>query len=85
MIEKTVPHNALVVVTETPTALERTFALARSGSFRSMGGLKQQLRFEGFREDQLQGTLLRKQLVLLMASAKLGSPCSTLRRLVPKR
>lgn len=85
MIEKKVPHNAHVATAETPTTLERAFVLARSGSFQSMTSLKEQLRFEGFRVDQLQSRLLRKQLALLMASAKPGSACATLRRLVQKR
>jgi hypothetical protein len=70
---------------QAPTVIERAFSLARSGSFRSMAGLQQQLRLEGFREEQLRSGHLRKQLVVLMHAAKPDSPCTPVRRVLQKR
>jgi hypothetical protein len=70
---------------QAPTAIERAFSLARSGSFRTMTTLKQQLRLEGFREEQLRSNHLRKQLVQLMQAAKPDSPCATVGRVLQTR
>ena len=56
------------------TAVERAFALARSGSCLSVQDIKLKMREEGFSvsetEPHLAGPSIRKQLVALMAEAQ---------------
>jgi hypothetical protein len=51
-------------------ALERAFALARSGDFAGVGAIRNQLRAEGFDATQVDGPLLLKQLRALIDTAK---------------
>jgi hypothetical protein len=43
------------------TALERAFELARSGKYASVKAIREQLRREGYAQQQLMGDLLAKQ------------------------
>ena len=56
------------------TAVERAFAIARSGTCLSVQDLKLQMRKEGFgaaeTESHLAGPSIRKQLVALMTEAR---------------
>jgi hypothetical protein len=56
------------------TAVERAFALARSGTCQSVQDIKLQMRQEGYPaseiEPHLSGPSIRKQLVALMAEAR---------------
>jgi hypothetical protein len=52
-----------------PTALERAFQLAKSGSCASIDDIKRQLKAEGFSLEQLTGSALSKQLRDLMISS----------------
>ena len=53
-----------------PDALERAFALARSGSFATVAELERVLQREGFRYDVLVGRQLRAQLKAVMMDAR---------------
>ena len=56
-----------------PTALERAFALARTGDYPGVSELKTQLKAEGYATLQLEGPTLLKQLrALCTASRKAG-------------
>ena len=56
------------------TAVERAFALARSGTCQSIDEIKLKMRGEGFglaeTEPHLAGPSIRKQLIALMVAAK---------------
>jgi hypothetical protein len=58
------------------SAVERAFAIARSGTCLSVQDIKLQMRQEGFpvaeTEPHLAGPSIRKQLVALMAEARRG-------------
>ena len=53
-----------------PTALERAFALARSGDYESVTAIRQQLKTEGYALSQLEGPSLGRQLRALCSAAK---------------
>jgi hypothetical protein len=52
------------------TPLERAFALARTGDYGGMAGIRDQLRAEGFETGQLSGPSLLKQLRDLCIDAR---------------
>lgn len=52
------------------TALERAFELARAGTCGSFADIRRALKSEGYSDDQVVGTALRKQLTALMNEAK---------------
>jgi hypothetical protein len=54
------------------TALERAFQLARAGRIQAIGGIKAQLRREGYDDAAVEGPLLRSQLKKLMETARSG-------------
>jgi hypothetical protein len=53
-----------------PTALERAFALARTGDYAGLPELKAQLKTEGHALHQLEGPTLMRQLRDLCAASK---------------
>lgn len=53
-----------------PTALERAFALAASGRYRSAGEIKVRLREEGYSTAQIAGPALLRQLRSICISAQ---------------
>lgn len=56
---------------QTPTILERAFALASSGKVASLDDLRQQLKAEGFRDGgQMTGPSLTRQLAQLIAKSR---------------
>jgi hypothetical protein len=58
-------------MTQTPTILERAFALAGSGKVASLDDLRQQLKAEGFRDGgQMTGPSLTRQLAQLIANSR---------------
>ncbi len=52
------------------SALERAFALARSGKCVSVGDLKKRLHVEGYSSDQITGQALHTQLAALIQEAR---------------
>jgi hypothetical protein len=48
------------------TALERAFTLAKSGTCRTVANIKERLRQEGYRDEQISGPELLKQLRAMM-------------------
>jgi hypothetical protein len=52
------------------SAIERAFELARSGRFEGTDNIKDQLKHEGYSQDQLFGSALLKQLRGLIREAK---------------
>ena len=53
-----------------PTALERAFALARSGKFLTVSEIRSQLKQERYDVSQLEGRALQKQLRELCVEAR---------------
>jgi hypothetical protein len=49
------------------TAIERAFALAKSGTCRTVANIREQLKQEGYRVQQITGPELLKQLRAVMA------------------
>lgn len=60
----------MVSMTLRPTALERAFALAKSGDCAGPGEIKAALKSEGFSVDQISGPTLMRQLRALCAEAR---------------
>jgi hypothetical protein len=56
--------------TSRPTALERAFALARTGDYAGISEIRSKLQAEGYQISQLQGPALQKQLRQLCADAR---------------
>jgi transposase len=52
------------------TTLERAFELAKSGVYANLDELRMKLKAEGYDLKQTEGTALRKQLNLIMQSAR---------------
>ncbi|MBI1180653.1 MAG: hypothetical protein GC201_08845 [Alphaproteobacteria bacterium] len=52
-----------------PTALERAFELARSGSCKHISDIRSRLMAEGYSDSQLEGPMLMRQLRNLCNSA----------------
>jgi hypothetical protein len=52
------------------TALERAFALARSGEYASVPAVKKRLAQEGYSVTQITGRALQKQLLALIKEAR---------------
>lgn len=50
--------------------LERAFQLARTGKYRNVGAIKDQLRREGYSADQLVGRTLGQQLLAIIRVTK---------------
>ncbi len=60
-------------MTSRPTAIERAFALAKSGRVTSISHIRHILRSEGYPEDgQFSGLVIRKQLIEAIKKAKGG-------------
>ena len=57
-------------MTSRPTALERAFALARTGEYPGVSELKTQLKAEGYATLQLEGPSLLRQLRTLCAASR---------------
>jgi hypothetical protein len=55
---------------EKPTALERAFQLAKSGTCVSVPDLRKQLKAEGYSTNQIVGPTLNKQLMALIHLAR---------------
>jgi hypothetical protein len=55
---------------EKPTAIERAFQLAKSGTCVSVPGLRKQLKAEGYSTNQITGPTLNKQLLALIHLAR---------------
>jgi len=53
-----------------PTALERAFALAKSGEYPGLSEIRTQLKAEGYATQQLEGPTLLRQLREICTSAK---------------
>jgi hypothetical protein len=51
------------------TTLERAFDLARSGEFARVEELIRRLKAEGYKQSQIEGYVLRKQLIKLIRSS----------------
>jgi hypothetical protein len=60
----------------TPTALERAFALAKSGEYAGVADLRKQLRTEGYSDQQINGPALLRQLRDLCAASRITQPDS---------
>lgn len=52
------------------TALERAFALARTGDYAGPGEIRAQLKIEGYSTNQLEGRSLFKQLRAICVAAR---------------
>jgi hypothetical protein len=52
------------------TALERAFQLAKSGHVADLTEIASALRREGYKDDQIEGRLLRRQLADLIKAAR---------------
>jgi hypothetical protein len=57
-------------MTQTPTALERAFELARTGRYSGAAEIRNQLKAEGFVLRQLEGPALMKQLRQICQAAR---------------
>lgn len=66
------------------TALERAFALAKSGACSSVDDVKRCLRLEGYQINQIVGSTLARQLRTLIAEAR-GLPIKNARPEAPNR
>ena len=58
------------MIDQTVTALERAFQLAKSGKFAMVADIKKQLKAEGYSVDQIDGRVLRAQLLGLIKAAR---------------
>jgi hypothetical protein len=63
------PGLLLLGMDQNKTALERAFELARSGDYPSVEHIRRKIRGEGYLQDQLTGSALRRQLKELIAAA----------------
>jgi hypothetical protein len=57
----------------TVTALERAFALAKSGEYATVPGIRKRLAKEGYSVAQITGVALSKQLRALIRAARVAS------------
>jgi hypothetical protein len=57
-----------------PTALERAFALARSGEYAGVAEVRKQLKAEGYSDQQVNGPALMRQLRDLCAASRRSQP-----------
>ena len=57
-------------MTSRPTALERAFALARTGNYQGLPELRAQLKAEGYSIHQLEGRALLRQLRGICAASR---------------
>ena len=55
-------------------SLERAFQLAKTGAFRTVQSIKQQLHREGYHADQIEGPTLNRQLMDLIEKAPPYTP-----------
>jgi hypothetical protein len=62
--------NKLGVMDQNKTTLERAFELAKSGVYANFDELRTKLKAEDYDLKQMEGTALRKQLNLIMQSAR---------------
>ncbi|HEY5409852.1 MAG TPA: hypothetical protein VIJ94_03900 [Caulobacteraceae bacterium] len=57
-----------------PTALERAFALARSGEYAGVAEVRKQLKAEGYSDQQVNGPALMRQLRDLCVASRRPEP-----------
>jgi hypothetical protein len=60
-------------MSEYPTAIERAFALAQSGTVENVAAIRKQLSSEGYSPGALAGGSLSRQLSVILAKARLAA------------